>query len=433
MTLLVLAWVALGCAAVPALLYLWNSFLFREPPAIDRPAPFTPIGVLVPGNAFLPPAPPASDAPPSRPSISVLIPARNEERGIEACLRSVLASAHVELEVIVLDDHSTDRTAEIVLALAREDTRVRLESATPLPAGWCGKQHACFQLAKLARFEALTFLDADVRLEADALARMSLFLNHSGAGLVSGFPRQETGTLLEKLLIPLIHWLLLCFLPLWGMRHFRWSAFGAGCGQWFMTTRTAYEKVGGHSAVKASLHDGLTLPRAYRQAGFFTDLCDATNLATCRMYRSAPGVWYGLAKNAREGMAATGQIGFWTVVLLCGQVMPFVLIPLDSDRHPLAVIRWLPVAFATNDCGPRFIPTEIALLACICALVVRAYLAKRFQQSRLGVVFHPVAILLLLAVQWYALLRAVIGKPVGWKGRTHPTDIDGEQSCVRVK
>ena len=169
----------------------------------------------------------------------------------------------------------------------------------------------------------LTFLDADVRLEPDALARMALFLEQSGAALVSGFPRQETGTLLEKLLIPLINWLLLCFLPLWAMRRFRWSAFGAGCGQWFMTTRAAYEKVGGHAAVKSSLHDGLTLPRAYRRAGFITDICDATDLATCRMYRSARRVWFGLAKNAREGMAATGQIVFWTVVLLCGQVLPF--------------------------------------------------------------------------------------------------------------
>ncbi|MBN9119270.1 MAG: glycosyltransferase [Planctomycetes bacterium] len=380
-----MAWVALGCAAVPALLYLWNGVLFREPPAL--------------AGAALPP-------------VSVLIPARNEELGIEACVRSVLASRYVELEVIVLDDASTDRTAEIVRAVAAEDARLRLEPAPPLPEGWCGKQHACFALSKLARFDTLSFLDADVRLEPDALARMALFLKGGGAELVSGFPRQETETLLEKLLIPLIHWLLLCFLPLWGMRHFRWSAFGAGCGQWFLTTRAAYEKLGGHAAVRSSLHDGLTLPRAYRKAGFFTDVCDLTNLATCRMYRSARAVWFGLAKNAREGMAATGQIGFWTVVLLCGQVLPFVLVPLNSDR--------LPTTFATDDHGPRYTPTEIALTACACALGARLLTARRFRQSRVGVLLHPVAIALLLAVQWYAIARAAIGKPVGWKGRAPP-------------
>jgi glycosyltransferase involved in cell wall biosynthesis len=373
-TLLVLAWVALGCAAVPALLYLWNSFLFHAPPAVDCAV--------------------------SLPPVSVLIPARNEELGIDACVRSVLASRHVELEVIVLNDASTDGTAEIVRAIAAEDPRLRLETAPPLPDGWCGKQHACFALSKLARHDTLTFLDADVRLEPDALARMALFLRESGAGLVSGFPRQETGTPLEKLLIPLINWLLLCFLPLWGMRHFRWSAFGAGCGQWFMTTRAAYEKMGGHSAIRASLHDGLTLPRAYRKAGYFTDVCDATNLATCRMYRSAREVWFGLAKNAREGMAATGQIGFWTLVLLCGQVLPFVA--LFSLLTPFPMIQ----------AGEPESYAWLAALAC-CGV---AHVATGTNEPA-SVFSHPVAILLLLAVQWYAIVRAVLGKPVGWKGR----------------
>src|SRR5204862_2615144 len=145
---------------------------------------------------------------------SVLIPARNEELGIAAAIRSVLASQNVELEVIVLDDASTDRTADIVRALATEDPRVRLEPAPPLPSGWCGKQHACFALSKLARYPVLTFLDADVRLTPDALARMAALLDRSGAALVSGFPRQETGTFLEKLVIPLINWLLSCYLPM---------------------------------------------------------------------------------------------------------------------------------------------------------------------------------------------------------------------------
>jgi hypothetical protein len=379
--MLVLAWVALGCAAVPALLYLWNSLLFRAPPAID-PA------VLLP-------------------AISVLIPARNEELGIEACVRSVLASEQIELEVIVLDDGSTDRTAEIVRSLAAEDSRLRLESAPPLPEGWSGKQHACLALAKLARFDTFTFLDADVRLAPDALARMALFLRESGAELVSGFPRQETGTLLEQLLIPLINWLLLCFLPLWGMRHFRWSAFGAGCGQWFMTTRTAYEQVGGHAAVRSSFHDGLMLPRAYRKAGYFTDVCDATELATCRMYRSARAVWFGLAKNAREGLAATGQIWFWTVVLLCGQILPY----------PLLVLGW----FDSSVLG-------CTLLALAASAAVRAGMAVRFRQSSVGEALHPVAIVLLLAVQWYAVFRAVIGKPTGWKGRELPSCAN---TCLR--
>ncbi|WP_246524251.1 glycosyltransferase family 2 protein [Gemmata palustris] len=402
MTLLALTWVGLVCAAVPALLYLQNAFLFRAPPVIDNTVPLTPI--------------------------SILIPARNEELGIEACVRSVLASQYIELEVIVLDDASTDRTAEIVRAIATTDARVRVEAAPPLLDGWSGKQHACFVLSKLASFDTLTFLDADVRLSPDALARMSLFLRANGADLVSGFPKQETGTLLEKLLIPLINWLLLCFLPLWGMRHFRWPAFGAGCGQWFMTTRAAYEKVGGHAAVKTSFHDGLTLPRAYRKAGFWTDVCDATDLAACRMYRSASGVWFGLAKNAREGMAATGQIGFWTVVLLCGQVLPVLLLVLVVATAACDVeFGYDPLGRAIERTTRPFVLTLLGA-ACLLSLLPRLHTAVRFRQSWLGWLIHPVAIVLLLAVQWYAVFRALAGKPVAWKGRTHPANLTSREA-----
>ena len=127
--------ICFGCAAVPALLYLWNSFLFREPPS-GEPRREGPGWRLTPARS---------------PPISVLIPARNEELGIAACLESVLASQYVELELIVLDDHSTDRTAEIVREIAAKDSRVRIEAAPPLPEGWCGKQHACFALSKFAR------------------------------------------------------------------------------------------------------------------------------------------------------------------------------------------------------------------------------------------------------------------------------------------
>jgi hypothetical protein len=304
---------------------------------------------------------------------------------------------------VVLDDHSEDRTAEVVRAIAACDGRVRLEQAPPLPDGWCGKQWACHTLSKLARYPVLTFLDADVRLGELALARMYGFLRSSGAALVSGFPRQETGTLLEKLVIPLINWLLVCYLPMGSMRRSLHRGLGVGCGQWFMTTRDAYERAGGHAAVRASLHDGVTLPRAYRRAGLMTDVCDATAEATCRMYRSAGQVWSGLAKNAREGMGAPGLILVWTALLFGGQVLPFALV--KAPHHwPLG-----PWSF-----------DALGVVAVFLAYLPRLGCAARYQQSWLGAVLHPVGVLVLLAIQWYALLRWAVGRPVGWKGRAHP-------------
>ena len=261
----------------------------------------------------------------SLPTVSVLIPARDEEGSIRGAVESVLRGTGVAIEVVVMDDGSTDGTREIVRGMAAGDGRVRLERAPRLPAGWNGKQHACWALAQAARNEVLCFVDADVRLEPEAVARMAGFLERSGAALVSGFPRQETETVLEWMLLPLIHFVLLGFLPISKMRSGTDPSFAAGCGQFLMVRRAAYFEAGGHAGIRETMHDGLRLPRLLRLHGFGTDLADLTDLARCRMYRSAGEVWRGLAKNATEGIAAPVRIFPISVVLLLGQVVPFGL------------------------------------------------------------------------------------------------------------
>ncbi len=372
--MIVLAAVTLALAGVPAVLFWINLRLYRAPPT-------------VPPSAVSPPA------------ISVLIPARNEERSICAAVESALASRNVEIEVVVLDDRSEDNTAKVVEGLAARDGRVRLLHGAPLPEGWCGKQHACAVLAGEARYPLLAFLDADVRLAPDGLARMAAFLRASGADLVSGIPRQETGTFLERLVIPLIHFVLLGFLPLWRMRRRRHPAYAAGCGQLFLARREAYERAGGHGAIRASLHDGITLPRAFRRVGLGTDLCDATEVATCRMYRSAGELWHGLAKNATEGLGHPRMIVPATLLLLGGGVLPLGL---------ALAAPWLPPAAAA-----------LALVATVLLYSPRLAGMRRFRQSPLGAVLHPLGVTALVAIQWYALLRALLGRPAAWKGRRY--------------
>lgn len=369
-----LAITSLVLALIPAVLFFRNLRLYAHPPLA-----------------------PESGQP--LPAVSLLIPARNEEVGIRATVEAALSSEGVELEIIVLDDHSEDATAKIVGEFADRDERVRLESAPPLPDGWCGKQHACWALAGLASHPILAFLDADVRLAPQGLRRALAFLESSQADLISGVPRQETGTLLEKLLIPLIHFVLLGFLPMRRMRTSRHPAYGAGCGQLFLTRRDAYDRAGGHAAIRETLHDGIRLPRAFRAAGLATDLFDATGVGTCRMYRSAREVCNGLAKNAVEGLAAPKTIVPATVLLFGGQVMPLILcvFGLAGLISPAAL--------------------AVAAPATLAAYAPRLAAARRFRQSILGALVHPLGICLFLAIQWYALVCWFIGKPAGWKGR----------------
>ena len=357
-----LAWIALFLAAGPLLLGLWNLTLYRVPAPAD--------GV---------------------PQVSVLVPARNEEANIGDACAAILASTGVELELVVLDDASTDRTPEILRGIA--DPRLRVASAPKLPPGWSGKQHACHVLGGSARHDLMVFVDADVRLAPDALSRMAGYMQRHPVGLASGFPRQITVTWSEQLLLPLIHFLLLGFLPMAAMLRSGSPGLGAGCGQLFIARRDAYVRAGGHAAIKASLHDGLTLPRAFRRAGSMTGLFDATPFATCRMYANAAQVWEGLCKNATEGMAKPAALPVWTCILFGGQVLPAVLMLVSPS-----------------------VPAALALLA---SSGLRLVLAARFRQPWLAAVLHPLGVLAVLVVQWSSLVRAWRGRPATWRGRAY--------------
>jgi hypothetical protein len=264
-------------------------------------------------------------------TVSVLIPARDEEGSIAVALEAVLNTVGVDLEVLVLDDGSRDRTADLVAGIARRDSRVTLIPGEPLPPGWCGKQFACWQLARKSKGNVLLFLDADVRIAPSAIPRAMAFLQEQQADLASCVPRQETETFLERLLIPFILFLLLGFLPLRRMPANQHPAYAAGCGQFLLARRHAYFSCGGHSTIRASLHDGLRLPATFRAAGLRTDLFDGTDAATCRMYEGARAVWSGLAKNATEGLAHPARILPATFLLLGGQVLPAVILGTSTD------------------------------------------------------------------------------------------------------
>jgi glycosyltransferase involved in cell wall biosynthesis len=338
----------------------------------------------------------------AKPFVSILIPARNEQSNIAACVKSALQSRDADIEVLVLDDHSSDATPKIVQNLSARDPRVRLLHSLPLPDGWCGKQFACHQLSHRATAPILFFIDADVRLMPDAVARSARFLERSGADLVSGVPRQITETFSEKLLIPLIHFVLLGFLPFGMMRRFRSAAFAAGCGQFFVARAESYERAGGHQCVKGSGHDGIELPRAFRKRGFKTDLFDPTDLASCRMYDSGSAVWNGLAKNAVEGIAKPSLIIPFSILFFFGHVLPpALLLYALATGAPAMLISILGVGIGMS-------------------YAARTVAKYRFAQSWLGVWLHPIALLLFLGIQWWALYQDRRGRPILWKGRPQP-------------
>ena len=266
------------------------------------------------------------------PKLSVLIPARNEEARITPVLQSVLACTGVDFEVIVADDSSTDRTAQIVNDMAKADPRLKLVTTRALPEGWLGKNNACHFLSTEAANAYAVFLDADVTLEPDALSRIaSEFTRRPQLKLLSGFPRQITGSFWEKTLIPLIHTVLLGYLPFPGVKFTNSAMFATACGQLIAVQMNAYREVGGHERIRDCIHDGVMLPRHFRAGGHRTDLVDITDISATRMYETGPEVFSGLMKNAHEGMATPVGLPVWTTLLVGGHVLPPIM----------AVIAWM--------------------------------------------------------------------------------------------
>ena len=381
MIVLLLSLFAIVCAAVPAVMFCVNLPQFR----IGSPA-----------DQFC--IENAADTAANRPEISVLIPARDEASVIRRTVQAALASDMVAVEVVVLDDHSSDSTGEIVHQISQHDSRVRCIAGKPLPPGWNGKQHACAQLATAAQFQRLAFLDADVQLKPAALAVLARRQIATRADLLSAFPHQQTETVLEKWLIPMMHYILLGFLPIARMRASRHPAYAAGCGQLFLTNKQSYEAAGTHAAIRGSRHDGVKLPRAYRKAGLMTDLIDGTDLAECRMYTSAGEVVRGVLKNATEGIANPRVILPFTVLLLGGTLVPV-----------------LTLAWATWQQRP--VAASVSLLAVVVSHLPRVLAAKAFRQSWLGAASHLIATPVFVMLQWVALVNQTCGRQIAWRGR----------------
>jgi hypothetical protein len=366
-----------------ALLFLSNLLQFHRAPRLSE----------VEGDS--------GSAPRNSKPVSVLIPARNEAARIDATLKSIAASRHVELEVLVLDDESTDGTDLLVEAWSRRDSRVRLMRGRPKPAGWSGKQWACQQLGEAASYEDLVFIDADVQLTAEAIARTVSYRWELGVDLLSGFPRQRVVSLGEQLLIPQMYVILLCFLPFVLMRRTRMVAASAGCGQYMATSQTAWRAVGGHAAIRESLHDGIRLPQAYRKFGLRTDVFDATDMVECRMYASFGETWRGLLKNAVEGFAKQPLLLVMTTLMALTSVVPVV---------------WGGIRIWQGGNAAGLLGVAVCVLL---SYLPRMVCCLCFDGAWKVVLLQPAAMLLFLAVQWTAWIRGLLGLGVQWRSRTY--------------
>ncbi len=351
----------------------------------------------------------AEDVAVDRPELSVCVPARNEEPNLRACVESILGSAgDLAIEVLVYDDQSTDATPRILDELIASDPRVRRVDTVPLPEGWIGKQHACWRMSEAAKGGWMLFTDADVRFSPGSFESALAAAQRYDAELISTFPRELTGSVGEAIIIPMIHFVLFSYLPMAMMRMSNSASASAGCGQFVLISRTAYDATGGHSSARHSMHEGILLPRLVRRAGMHTDLFDGTDQVQCRMYHGWRQTWAGFTKNAYEGLGSPVLLVVFTLLHAIGHVWP-----------------WFVLLGAIVSTELRGIPLYLAGLAIVIALLQRTILGARFRQSFLGVALHPIGVIAMTTIQWHSFALSVLGRR-SWRGRGFDGPAQGE-------
>jgi chlorobactene glucosyltransferase len=340
---------------------------------------------------------------PEGPLLSVIIPARNEAVNIATCVRSVLAAAYAPCEVIVVDDCSTDATADIVQRIAADPAsggRLRLVRGAELPAGWFGKPWALLQGYRAASGDLLLFTDADTRHAPDLIARAVTALRVEHVDLVSVLPRQEMASFWERLVQPHVFFAL--HSRVGDLRHVNrtritWNAIANG--QFILTTRIAYEAVGTHTAVKDAVADDVWLAQQYVRGGRDIFLLHAPDLMTTRMYRSLHQIVEGWSKNLALGA-------------------PLMMPPVAWIRRLLPYVMWLPVfAWVGPPLAWLLWHWDFAGIATLTSLLTWLEVYRRERAPLWYALLYPLG----ASVVAYIMLRSARrgSRRVEWRGRVY--------------
>lgn len=347
--------------------------------------------------------PPRADGP----RLSVIIPARNESINIEGVTRSVLASDYQQLEVILVDDRSTDDTLAIAEALAAEDGRVKVVRGTELPTGWYGKPWACRQGAEAATGALLCFTDADTRHQPALLGHAAAALLNEGAGLLTVAPKQVCGSFWERLIMPHF-WFVL------GLRYHPHRVNNAtrtrdviANGQFILVDRKAYEAIGGHDAVQQEVAEDVALSHAFLRSGAKVRLWFAEPLIETRMYQSLGTIVEGWSKN-----------------LYLGARLSFRDEPLLRTVAPLLIVAafafWLvPLGFlAAWAAGSVATATGIgALIAVVLSTLFWCFISFGMGVPMPFGLLYPFGVLMAIGIVIRSTLRG--GRRVEWRGRVY--------------
>lgn len=340
------------------------------------------------------------------PSVSILVPARNESPHIGPNVESLLAQDYPDFEVIVLDDDSTDDTAKILASLKARHKHLRVLSGEPLPAGWTGKNRACHRLSEAAANEWLLFVDADTHHAPDGLKRAVETVVHRDAVLVSTFPRQRLASWGDALLVPLMYFVLLTYLPMYfvAKRTWRWVGdFSAACGQYMLIRKDVYRQIRGHEIIKARISEAPLIASAAKKTGGRILLLDGSRWVSCSMYKSFGEAYKGFTRSVFASMGASPVA-----------VIFFLTLQTFMFHVPYVTLLW--AVFTGQFSTALFWGSLIAIAV---PLWMRFRIHQRVGMPRRFIWPHGLSILLYHIVMLNSFIDYKFRRNTSWKSRTY--------------
>lgn len=338
------------------------------------------------------------------PSLSVLIPARNEELNIGACVESLMAQDYPgRLEILVLNDGSSDKTGEIVQALAEQDDRVKLFQGGELLEGWKGKPNALRQLKEVATGEMLLLTDADCVFYPGALAAAVRHREKIGVDCLSLKPYLECKTFWEHVVLPLQYFLVFAMLPIPSVSNTKNPAFAAANGAFLLLPAKVYDTLGGHEAVRGEMAEDVKFAQYVKKRGFRMAYGDGSTTYKVRMYDSLRGIFHGFSKNLFPAMDRSLPVLIgWCLFLITTQIVPFIFVGVSAFHH---VRTW----------DSFWFPFWHVMVA----MTIRISLTVRFRQSLWAAFTHPIGWLITMGVAVNSAYQHYSGKGHSWKGRVY--------------
>jgi len=335
------------------------------------------------------------------PLVSIMVPARNEAENIKMCVISLLKQDYANIEILVLDDNSTDDTSLIVKRIAEKDSRVKLITGKPLKDGWIGKSYACHQLAKHARGRYFLFTDADTLHFKNAVSSTIGCLIKNKLDALSAIPKQIMVGIHERLVVTWVHFGILSLLPLILIKKSKYPLFCTANGQCMLFKREVYRKIGGHKSIKTKILEDIHISKQVKRHGYRFMLFDGSKNIYCRMYRN----FRGLIKGFSKFMFAAFDFKVFNiaVVILFISVIflfPFIFLPLG-----ILLFNWpYPIV-------------NLIIIQIFIVLTMRIILAIRLNNRILDTFLHPVSMVYIILLCINSVLQTKFGEGAYWKDR----------------